>query len=598
MWQSFVVGPLSRLVRGRRVFLLSILMLNCVVAAATADDRRIEAPASDLRDNRSPWGVATGGEWLSAFPAFNPLLKQAGVGWLRAFYEWQTIEPKHGYWNFVQPDRLVENARANDLRLIGVFAYLANWASADGGTRKFPIKDIQYWRDYVAAMVGRYHSDIKYWEVWNEFNGSFAENGSPEIYAELVREASVAAKKIDPTAKVGMSVANFDVGFLDRAIKAGAANHFDFVCVHPYEKLGQLNDNGEPEFLSMAGTLRQMLVSNGQSADTPLWITEIGEQAPLGPNKPGDERQAVALAKAYLLSIAAGFQRVFWFEARGPAYGNGMDHGLVRADFSPRPAYQALKTMTGLLGSQPAYAGWLDLGGGYGFVFHGAAGDVLAAWSPPNRPATFSFGGDVVVADLAGNRETIAAGRNLALNGTPVLISGLPHDLVQKAELNRGSAFPWSARHVQGRLATVRLQATNLEDGVKQINMSTTKPVGLGDKSWRQTDFSRPDAEGHYVYFAVDPQFLPFGTRDIEITAVVRRITPDKMAGMNLNYESQRGYVDAAYQNIPAGDDWQELTWKLSDANFVGQWGWNFRLNGIASPSDFFVKEVRVRNGR
>ena len=32
-----------------------------------------------------------------------------------------------------------------------------------------------------------------------------------------------AAKKVDPTAKVGMSVANFDVAFRDGAIKAGHA---------------------------------------------------------------------------------------------------------------------------------------------------------------------------------------------------------------------------------------------------------------------------------------------------------------------------------------------------------------------------------------
>src|SRR5438034_7753408 len=37
---------------------------------------------SDLRDDSSPWGVASGAEWFSAYPIFNPLLKQAGVRWL------------------------------------------------------------------------------------------------------------------------------------------------------------------------------------------------------------------------------------------------------------------------------------------------------------------------------------------------------------------------------------------------------------------------------------------------------------------------------------------------------------------------------------
>ncbi|HWX14527.1 MAG TPA: glycosyl hydrolase, partial [Methylocella sp.] len=95
---------------------------------------------------------------------------------------------------------------------------------------------MQYWRDFVAGVVTRYHNDIKYWEIWNEFNGGgFAVNGTPQIYADLVRDAYDAAKKIDPTAKIGLNVANFDVGFLDRAIKVGAAGHFDYVAVHPYE---------------------------------------------------------------------------------------------------------------------------------------------------------------------------------------------------------------------------------------------------------------------------------------------------------------------------------------------------------------------------
>ena len=158
----------------------------------------INKPVSDLRDDLSPWGVASRAEWFSAYPIFNPMLKQAGVRWLRGFYEWQTIQPRQGSWNFTLPDRLLKDAQANGIHLTGMLAYFAPWASADGGTRKFPIKNIQFWRDYVAGMVERYHSDIKYWEVWNEFNGSFAEDGTPTMYAELVREASLAANASIP----------------------------------------------------------------------------------------------------------------------------------------------------------------------------------------------------------------------------------------------------------------------------------------------------------------------------------------------------------------------------------------------------------------
>ena len=129
---------------------------------------------------------------------------------------------------------------------------------------------------------------------------------------------------------------------------------------------------------------------------------------------------------------------------------------------------------------------------------------------------------------------------------------------------------------------------------MKQVSLETT----TADAQWRRTDFSQPDREGHYVYFWVDPQFATFGGKTFEITAVVRRIAPDKVAGMSIDYESSRGYVGSDYQNIPEDDSWHEISWTVQDANFVGAWGWNFRLNAISSPNEFLVKEIRVRRRR
>ena len=566
---------------------------NELLKGAGGNETPATGPLSDRRDDSSPWGVASGAEWFSAYPIFSPILKEAGVHWLRGFYEWQTMQPKQGYWSFDLQDRLVENARTNNIHLIGTFAYFATWASANGGTRRFPIKDIGSWREYVTGMVGRYHTDIKYWEVWNEFNGSFAENGTPEMYAELVREASVAAKKVDPTAEIGMSVANFDVSFLDAAIKVGAANHFDYICVHPYEKLDALSHDGEPAFLAMAGTLRRMLASNHQSADMPLWITEIGSQAPVIPNQQEDRVQADLLLKAYLLSIASGFQRVFWFEARGPSYGKQTDFGLIRPDMTPRPSYDALKAMIAILGPSPTVVGWLNMGdGGYGFLFDAQGKYVLAAWTPKEHKIDVTFAGDVRVTDLKSDLRVLEAGHTLHLTDAPELIVDIPTALVKEARSNKLKPYPWGADYARLKEVTVRLEAANIEKGIKQINPETTLP----ESSWRRTDISRPDGEGHYIYFQVDPQFLPYGAKRIQITATVRRLLTDKAAGFSINYESQKGYVNTSYFNIPQDSGWHEISWNVSDANFVGAWGWNFRLNAISSPNDFLIKEVRVKN--
>jgi hypothetical protein len=583
----------------RRAVLFGLLFVSLaapfdVKSDAHADDfkRSTTASGEDPRDDFSPWGVASGAEWFSAYPTFNPVLARAGVRWLRGFYEWQTVQPREAYWDWALYDHLVENARLNKIHLTGVFAYLAPWTSTDGGTRRFPIKNIQFWRDYVAAMIGRYHTDIKYWEVWNEFNGSFAENGSAEIYAELVREAFDTAKRTDPTTKIGLSVANFDVGFLDAAIKAGALDHFDYVCVHPYEKMSALANGGESAFLNMATTLRNMLAANNQSSQIPLWITEIGSEAPVKRNDPLDRTQAALLAKTYILAIASGFQRVFWFEARGPSYGKDSDLGLIRENMTPRPSLVALQTLTKILGPQPVATGWLNIGdGGYGFVFLANGRNVLAVWAPPGKIIDTALNADAVKIDLEGNETKIEAGTKFVLPEIPMLVTDVPTDLLQEARSNLSKPYPWDGNVAQKQIVRAQLKAENVEDGVKQVNVQTTS----ADPSWRRLDFSIPGGEGHYVYFSVSPQFAAYGTKSFEITAVVKRISPDKLAGLSLDYESERGYINKDYQNIPESNDWLEISWTVTDANFVGGWGWNFRINAISSANEFLVKEIRVK---
>ena len=549
----------------------------------------------------SPWGMAAGAESGAYYARLTPTLRQAGVNWLRLFPEWQNIQPRPGQWNWEASDKLVADARANHLRLLGLWHYFAPWASADGGTRKGPIKDLQFWREYVSATVRRYQRDIQYWEVWNEFDGSFYEGrrGADKVkdYADLVVAAYDAAKKIAPDIKIGTCVG---AGFLDSAIKAGAGNHFDFVSVHPYSNLGAVAEGGEVAYLSLAGNLRQMLAANQQRADIPLWITEFGQTTPIKADPQRDARQAEMLVKGYLLSLAQGFQRVFWFETRGGSEDGGItDWGLLRRDWSPRPAYEALKTMTTQLGAEPQYLGCLSLGqGSYGFLFRNQGDDVLAAWAPLGKQSTATLSAEVRVTDLAGQVAALGAGQGLVLSNTPVFIRHLPAELAKQAQANRGQPYPWGGDYAPAQQVSCTLGFSNTEDGLKQVHLETTVAMSSGNgapEDYRRTDFRRSDQEGHYVYFTVDPLFVPYGTRELQVTVVAKRVAPGQTAGMSLCYESSKGYTGAkGYWTIPEDDQWHEYTWKVSDANFANEWGWNFRCDAIGSPHELLLKQVRV----
>lgn len=572
-----------------------------LVGMAGLGSQRLSAQ-TDARDDASPFGLASSSEWSGAYPRFMPLMDQAGAGWLRFWTEWNTMQPKQGQWNWKWGDDFLATARANHLRVAGVLAYFAPWASSapDGtkdygaATRTFPVRDPQYWKDYVAGMVQRYHQDVKDWEVWNEVNSpTFNRDGTIEDYVDMVRWSYDTAKKIDPQTRIGIGVANFAVAYLNQAIKAGAADHFDYLCVHPYENVDSLAiPDGEVSFLSMADSLRRMLAANKQRADIPLWMTEIGWQAPVKPDALKDATQAQLLVKTYVLGIAQGFQRIFWFEARGPAYGHGTDHGIIREDWTLRPSYTSLQAMVRTLSREPQYVGWLNLDGGYGFVFQTPKGKVLVAWAAVGQEKKLTFDGNVRVVDLAGQESALPAGQTLTLTNTPLFIADLPAPLAERALAHRNQPFPWGGDYSHAQQVTCQMSQTIEQKGIQFIDPKDTQVVTRDGESCRQLDSQKT----HEIHFRINPTFAPFGTTRLAIKLIARRAKADQPASVNLRFESlagRHGYSQAGRWDIPADDRWHEHVWTTTDANFVGTWGYNI---AICEPAGVLqIKELSVQ---
>ena len=557
------------------------------------------AQTTDPRDDASPWGMSSSAEWFGAYPQFNPLLKDAGVRWLRYFPGWFSVEPKQGEFHWDSTDKLMVNARENNLHISGLFVFFPPWAAADGkNPRACPVKDITYWSEYVRQSVTRYKGDIKYWEIWNEFNGGgFAiSKDKPKDYADMTVAAYKAAKAVDPTTMIGMSCANFDLNFFDKAIKAGAAGHFDFLAVHPYENMGEATkEGGEPVFLSMAGSLRKMLSDNKQNASMPLWITEVGFQAPVKPDAVKDALQADAIVKCYVMAIAQGFAKIEWFEARGPQYGKGTDHGIIRADWTLRPSYTALKNMIALLGAEPQYVGWLKVGGeGYGFVFKVKHSYVMASWAARNEGMEVQFTGDVRLMDQTGKIEPLAAGEKSRFSRMATFVLELPIALVKKAMENKAKPFPWGGDFT-GKETVRCLLGSNAENGLSLTTPESVTIVNALDHTYAKTLTDKGKLPHHFS-FRVHPSFVSDSPREFEITLVAMRAEPSKSAQTRIYfYESVNGYKPTGEPwVIPEGDAWVEHSWRVTDANFVGQWGYNFCFE-VQSVNPFLIKEVRVK---
>jgi len=549
------------------------------------------------------FGIASGGESFGDHPRLFPLLREAGVTLVRSFPEWANFQPQKGKWDWSHADALTHSARKNQIQIVGLFCYLAPWASSappgetDHGkmTRTFPIKDMRYWRDYVGGVVARYHKDIKYWEVYNEFNSpAFARKATVKDYVEMVRNAYEVAKKVDPECKIGIGCADVDISFLEQVIAQGASGHFDFVNVHPYSLMGAVMGGREPVFLRMATNLRKMLAKNKQRSEIPLWVSEIGV-ASTNKTEP-EQKQAEALAKAYVLCLAQGIDRVFWFEGRGPAYGPRGDFGIIRNDWTKRPSFQALRTLTGLLGRRPEYLGWLNPAGrSYAFVFKGASSPVLATWAAGDKGDALRFPAAVTLIDLAGKATEVRAQQDVALTRAPLFVTHLPEKWVTDARANHDQPFPWLKDYSRAESVSCRMGVANVESGLAHLDKGDGKTVaGLVDGIHaRRTDKAN---KRYYIYFDVDDSYASVGDHEVEITVVARRVDPAKRGGCNLLYESTKGYRRTdEWWTVPAKPVWHQHTFRLKDANFANNWGWNFRISTVSSPDDIWVKEVVVR---
>ncbi|MBN1865025.1 MAG: hypothetical protein JW808_09000 [Victivallales bacterium] len=570
---------------------LGVFML--LVSAAFAADHGVRYSSGA---ENSPWGVASGDEWSGEYPRFNVPLRQIGVTWLRYFPGWDSIQEAPGKWGWIESDPLVVNCRRNSIQLSGVLRHLAKFASADEGTKSFPVNDIEHWRNYVTGLVFRYKDEVGTWEVWNDFNGDPAIGERPEQYAELLAEAYKAAKGVDQKLKVGLNCTGLDLQFIDAVLRHGGAGKFDFVAVSPFMHIESLlSDANEPGFLSMASDLRTLLRRHGHDDKTELWISSIGYPAPDKPDKQADELQAEALLKAYILSLAQGFKRVFWHEAIGPgSRGAGVDYGLIRQDWITRPSFKALASMISLLGKDPIYLGWLSFpGDGCGFVFHGHTSKVLVAWGRDSAsPASVRFSALARVVAHDGRESELPQGENLVLGRMPVFIIGIPGEMEAEARGNSSSPFPWEIDFARSREVSCRLGAGNLELGIEQIKIQTSRMISDNKLSWRQTCPEDPP-EGNRMYFKVNPEFAESSPK---MRIAILAMSPSEEQGsISLHYESLTGYRDAPEKFvIPSDGQWHSFSWLLEDAGFVAGWGWSIRLeSGQSTPVN--IKEVRIK---
>jgi hypothetical protein len=552
----------------------------------------------------SPWGIASSGHSHGNYAEWLPRVSAIGVRSARIFPGWGSIEPKPGDWQWGSTDEMLKAAAANQVELTPCLMDGPGWLKDK--VHALPMKHLDEWAQFIEQTVGHCKGQIHHWEVWNEVNGSFNANHDPvAAYAKLTTATYAAAKKADRDAQVGLSVASFDPAYLNQAIKAmadqGKPDSFDYLCIHPYEIADRLSEpDGEVPYLWMTHMTREMLAAAApKRANAEIWITEISRHiGDRGHGGVSETEAAKGLVKLYVMAVAQGITRTEWFEAQDPE-GEEAGYGLINRAGSERPSYKAFGTMTAQLGITPKYLGWLALcrsRRGYGFVFDGPAGAVLAAWAPKGTMADITLPTDcVVMSAVIGAKMNGKAGDSLSLTDSPVFITGLPAEWVTEAKSNSKRDFPWGGNFSNADAVSATLGGSTANDGLVQLDAAATPHCTFADGS---TGVILRGDLGQSAAFYAHPSFASFTTHDYYVRVSVRRLAPGNV-GMNLQYEAADRGSGGPYKNqgtwysVPPGDGWHTHVWHVTDACLAKVWGYDISLRPEQSVP-FVIGKVEV----
>jgi hypothetical protein len=307
-----------------------------------------------------------------------------GAKWFTLDIDWASIQPQRNTWNWGPTDRVVRDAKARGLQIIGTLAYSPRWAQPAscpaGTTHCFPANPVDY-AFFAAAAASRYGNNstvpglkgaIGTWQIWNEANHYPFVRPTVDVvkYVEMLKIAYYFIKLNDFWTTVlagGTSPAPDDpnrlemapVTFLASIYYLGGGKSFDAFSHHPYSFPCSPLLEAPWNAFYQTSSLYLTMAQHGDGTKK-VWGTESG--APTGadigsctPNSPGvsvTEMTQAWYVHEYLwgwtVKYGAFTGPLIWHQIRNNGT-NAMypddNFGLLRRDYSAKPSYQVFSSM-------------------------------------------------------------------------------------------------------------------------------------------------------------------------------------------------------------------------------------------------------------
>ncbi|HVO42083.1 MAG TPA: hypothetical protein VMT34_05660 [Aggregatilineales bacterium] len=313
------------------------------------------------------------------------MIADAGFGWIRQQFRWDDIEIS-GRGDFTDRrngsaisawekyDNIVSLAEKYHVGIIVRLNSPPAWSQPPGSNPGFtPPANYDDFAAYAGTVAARYKGRVRFYQVWNEPNiypewGELAIN--PEAYTDLLCRASRAIKKADGSAIViaGALAPTIDLGarnlsdtiFLQRMYDAGAGRCFDILSAQGYGLFSGPTDRRmriTTINYSHVLWLRDLMIANGDAA-RPIWISEMGwNPVPSDGDIANREAYGQVTDDQAAQDAVEAFDRAhkewpfvgvisYWYFKRPDDHEKNQSFyyfRLVDPDFTPRPAYNAIK---------------------------------------------------------------------------------------------------------------------------------------------------------------------------------------------------------------------------------------------------------------
>lgn len=338
--------------------------------------------------------------------------------------DWSDANPSPGTYNFTYLDKFIALNRARGTQVIYTLGRTPRWASSKPNARNAygagecaPPADMDYYDDYLRAIVAHVAGQIKYWELWNEPQDVRFYCGDIPTMVTMARHATQIIKEIDPTALILSPAVTGSPGpaWLCSFLSEGGASSVDVIAFHGY---WSASAEDVPNVIS---NYHLAMVKSG-IAGKPLWDTESSWAGFGDKGTPSSARQVGFIAKDYLLHWSQGVSRFIWFAYDGGPIWGGLRNstGESAAATSYRETYRWMvgATLTAGCSANPGGIWTCPLSRPGGYL-------AEAVWIP-NKTATFTVPPQYTeYRDLAGKVHPVTSSY-VTVSDEPILFETDP----------------------------------------------------------------------------------------------------------------------------------------------------------------------------